>query len=135
MAACVMAIGVVDSAWAQGPDRGRDEYLRSCEPCHGATGKGDGPTAKHLAKPPADLTRLSETNGGVFPFVRAFEVIDGRLDVALHGPREMPVWADRYKRELISRVPREELSNEMADILARRRILQVIEYISTLQGK
>jgi mono/diheme cytochrome c family protein len=134
VAACV-TIGIVDSAWAQGLDRGRDEYLRSCEPCHGASGKGDGPTAKHLAKRPADLTRLSEANGGVFPFVRVFEVIDGRLDVALHGPREMPVWADRYKRDLLSRLPREDVSGEMADILARRRILQVIEYISTLQGK
>ena len=94
-----------------------------------------GATAKHLAKRPADLTRLSEANGGVFPFVRVFEVIDGRLDVALHGPREMPVWADRYKRDLLSRLPREDVSGEMADILARRRILQVIEYISTLQGK
>jgi hypothetical protein len=57
----------------------------------------------------------------VFPLVHVFDVIDGRLDVTLHGPREMPVWADRYK--------------QMGDVLARRRILQVIEYISTLQGK
>ena len=120
MTACV-TIGIVDSAWGQASDRGRDEYLRFCEPCHGATGKGDGPTAKQLAKRPADLTRLSEANGGVFPLVRVFDVIDGRLDVELHGPREMPVWADRHK--------------QMADELARRRILQVIEYISTLQGK
>ena len=76
---------------------------------------------KQLAKRPADLTRLSEANGGVFPLVRVFDVIDGRLDAELHGPREMPVWADRHK--------------QMADELARRRILQVIEYISTLQGK
>ncbi len=71
----------------------------------------------------------------MFPFVGVFEVIDGRLDIALHGPREMPVWADRYKRDLISMVPRDDVSDGMADVSARRRILQVIEYISTLQGK
>ena len=140
-AVCLMLVSV-DDAYAQSPNRGKDEYIRgkdeymrSCQPCHGIGGRGDGPTAKHLAKPPSDLTGLSESNGGVFPFVRVFEVIDGRLDVALHGPREMPVWADRYKRDLLSRLPREDVSGEMADILARRRILQVIEYISTLQGK
>jgi hypothetical protein len=38
----------------------------------------------------------------VFPFVRVFEMIDGRLDVAMHGSREMPVWGDRYKRDAMS---------------------------------
>jgi hypothetical protein len=71
----------------------------------------------------------------VFPFVRVFETIDGRLEVALHGPREMPVWGDRYKRELISEVPKDAVSNDMTNVLARRRILELIEYISTLQVK
>jgi mono/diheme cytochrome c family protein len=116
-------------------ERGKDEYHRSCEPCHGATGKGDGPNAKHLAKRPADLTKLSESYGGVFPFERVFETIDGRLDVALHGPREMPVWGDRYKRDVLTTVPTNSVSDEMANIMARNRILQLIEYLSTLQGK
>ena len=130
-----LAIGIADATWAQGPDWGKDEYMRSCEPCHGTGGRGDGPAAKHLAKRPADLTKLSESNGGVLPFVRVFETVDGRLDVALHGPREMPVWGDRYKRDLISEMPRAAVSDDMANVLARRRILQLIEYISSLQGK
>jgi hypothetical protein len=72
---------------------------------------------------------------GVFPFVRLFEIIDGRLEIALHGPREMPVWGDRYKRELISEMPKDAVSNDMANVLARRRILELIEYISTVKGK
>ena len=71
----------------------------------------------------------------MFPFVRLFETIDGRLEIALHGPREMPVWGDRYKRELISEMPKDAVSNDMANVLARRRILELIEYISTVQGK
>ena len=129
------ALGMVDVAGAQGPDRGKNEYLSTCEPCHGATGKGDGLTAKHLAKRPADLTKLSESNGGRFPVVRVFEEIDGRLDVALHGPRDMPVWGDRYKRYVISKLPTNSISDEMANVLARRQILELIEYLLTLADK
>jgi hypothetical protein len=49
--------------------------------------------------------------------------------------RNVPVWGDRYKRELISEMPKDAVSSEMANILARRRILELIEYISTVQGK
>jgi mono/diheme cytochrome c family protein len=133
--ALCLAINLVEISWAQGSDLGKDEYMRSCQPCHGTDGRGDGQTAKHLAKRPTDLTKLSESNGGVFPFVRAFETIDGRLEVALHGPREMPVWGDRYKRELISEVPRGAVSDDMANVLARRRIMEFIEYFSTIQTK
>ena len=71
----------------------------------------------------------------MFPSAPLFEIIDGRLEIALHGPREMPVWGDRYKRELISEMPKDAVSNDMANVLARRRILELIEYISTVQGK
>ena len=120
-------------AWAQAPDRGKDEYLASCQPCHGATGKGNGPNAKLLVKPPSDLTTLSEYNGGKFPLVCVFEQIDGRLEVAVHGSRDMPVWGDRYKRDVISQLPTNSVSDDMADWLARRRILELIEYLTTLQ--
>ena len=91
IAACI-AISSVDVVCAQGLEWGKKEFLTACQPCHGKDGKGDGLAASHLARRPADLTKLSESNGGVFPFVRIFEMIDGRLDVVMHGPREMPVW-------------------------------------------
>ena len=134
IAACI-AISSVDVVCAQGSEWGKNEYLAACQPCHGTTGKGDGPAANHLARQPADLTKLSVSNGGVFPFVRVFEMIDGRLDVVMHGPREMPVWGDRYKREVMSTAPAGSLTDETANLLARRRILELIEYVSTLQGK
>jgi hypothetical protein len=64
------------------------------------TGKGDGPVAKSLSEPPTDLTKLSEGNKGVFPLSRIYEVIDGRIQVEIHGTREMPVWGETYTREV-----------------------------------
>jgi putative copper export protein/mono/diheme cytochrome c family protein len=37
-------------------DAGRTLYAQNCVACHGATGHGDGPAAKTLPVPPADLT-------------------------------------------------------------------------------
>lgn len=36
--------------------RGTRVFAEQCASCHGATGRGDGPLAKSLAEPPADLT-------------------------------------------------------------------------------
>jgi mono/diheme cytochrome c family protein len=113
----------------------KDEFTQSCAPCHGVTGRGDGPVAKSLAKAPADLTKLSQKNGGVFPFSSLYDVIDGRTQVLAHGPREMPVWGAVYTRELQNHWPTDLLSDELIQVMARVRILMLIEYISTLQGK
>ena len=63
--------------------------------------------AKSLSPPPSDLTRLSETNNGVFPVSRVHEVIDGRMERSIHGTRDMPVWGDRYLQEMTSKESRE----------------------------
>lgn len=47
--------------------RGADLFARHCTSCHGRGGEGDGPLASDLAVHPANLTLLSERNGGVFP--------------------------------------------------------------------
>jgi hypothetical protein len=123
-------------AYAQGGrEFSKDEFTKSCAPCHGTTGKGDGPIAKSLTKAPADLTKLSQKNGGVFPFSSLYDVIDGRTQVLAHGSREMPVWGDVYTRELQNHWSTDLLPDELIRIMARVRILMLIEYISTLQGK
>ncbi len=38
------------------PQKGKVVYERYCMACHGARGKGNGPAAKSLTPPPADLT-------------------------------------------------------------------------------
>ena len=113
-------------------ESGRNEYVRSCQPCHGKTGEGDGPRGKNLTPRPSDLTKLSEANKGVFPFVHVYEVIDGSIDVVMHGPRDMPVWGDVYRRDVQSRLPGNS-ADHVVDAMARRRILELIEYISTIQ--
>ena len=77
---------------AQGQRVGKNDFEKFCAECHGMIGKGDGPRAKTLEKQPADLTKLAEKNGGVFPVVRVYGVIDGRVEGWIHGTRDMPVW-------------------------------------------
>jgi len=119
----------------QGIEFGKAEFQKSCASCHGTSGKGDGPVAKSLTKKPADLSKLAENNQGVFPVSRVYDVIDGRVQVMVHGPREMPVWGEVYARDLTARMPRDFMSKELADAMVRVRILMLIEYLSTLQGK
>lgn len=130
-------IGIADAANSQELEVGKYEYLNSCASCHGPGGKGDGPVAKALRRMPADLTKLSEANKGVFPFSRTYEIIDGRFEVETHGKRDMPVWGEIYKPTWGSRqsgIP-PYVSKELANSIVRVRILALIEYISTLQGK
>jgi mono/diheme cytochrome c family protein len=70
---------------------GAQLYRNHCGTCHGRNGRGDGPMAALLRKPPADLTKFAIMNGGVFPAERLRRIIDGR-DVPSHGDRDMPVW-------------------------------------------
>jgi mono/diheme cytochrome c family protein len=127
---CMIAASV-NPAHAQATEFGKDEYVRSCAACHGVTGKGDGPAAKSLIKPPTDLTKLSEANKGVFPISRVYDAIDGRIEVIAHGTRDMPVWGEIYTREL--RYPGSMLPKEVTESMVRIRMLALIEYISTLQ--
>jgi mono/diheme cytochrome c family protein len=129
-------VGMVDTLHAQPEEnRGRSEFLLSCASCHGASGRGDGPVAKSLSPPPSDLTQLSKENNGVFPIARIYEVIDGRIERLVHGSRDMPVWGDRYMREMTSRNSRDFASKELAEAVVRARILALVEYISTLQAE
>ena len=47
--------------------RGAFLYAKHCADCHGKSAKGDGPLAAEFGVMPANLTLLSQRNGGVFP--------------------------------------------------------------------
>ena len=64
--------------------------LRYCA-CHGLTGEGNGPVARSLVTPPANLRLLSDRYGNPLPGDQVARFIDGRADVRAHGPRDMPV--------------------------------------------
>ena len=78
--------------------RGRDMFGRYCASCHGLTGKGDGPLATTLKKPPADLTQISKKSNGIFPHAKVRQFIDGERAVRAHGSREMPIWGKEFRR-------------------------------------
>lgn len=78
------------------------------------------------------LTTLRKKNGGVFPFIRVYETIDGRVKVRAHGPREMPVWGNSFKAEALKRHGYDTIA---AARVVRDRIIAISNYIDQLQEK
>lgn len=108
-----------------GTDLGAQLYARHCASCHGASGSGDGPVARALLRPPADLTRIAARRGGEFPDGDVAQWIDGRFETAAHGTREMPVWGRRLADPIAEDASGEEV--------ARGRIDLLVEYLRALQ--
>ena len=130
-AICLSGISAQD---AEAISLGEFEYTNSCAQCHGASGKGDGPVAPLLKKTPSDLTTLEKDNRGIFPVANVYSIIEGGADVRLHGPRDMPLWGNRFR----NRIKGDEHSSgspQEINEYARTRILALIEYLSTLQVK
>lgn len=79
--------------------RGKQLYMAHCASCHGADGQGSGPVAPFLTISPSNLTKIAERNGGQFPFLEVYRIIDGRTTVRGHGESQMPVWGDTFRTE------------------------------------
>lgn len=112
------------SALAQQEDvikSGQQLFNQKCAVCHGADGKGDGVLAAHLKKQPADLTGLSERNGGKFAFWEVYRKIDGRDVVDAHGPSDMPVWGS------------DEVHEGTSGRLARAQIVEIVFFLESIQ--
>jgi len=114
-------------------DVGKLEYDSACASCHGRKGAGDGPLKDQLKTSVPDLRVLARNNGGVFPFDRVYQIIDGRQELKIHGPRDMPVWGYRFNAQ--SSVYFENYPAHDAESGARSRILALTEYIYRLQSK
>jgi mono/diheme cytochrome c family protein len=110
---------------AQEPEvkAGADRFLSMCAVCHGLDGRGGGPYRNLLVVPPADLTMLSENNGGRFPEQIVRAVIDGR-ELAVHGRRDMPIWGKVFQEE------HPGVDNEA---YVRQHIKELIAYLRTIQ--
>jgi len=96
-------------------------YKAYCAACHGPEAKGDGPAASTLKVPPADLTRISARNGGMFPLMRIERIISGEEERRGHGA--MPAWGPVF-----SEVGRDQ-------DLGRVRIDNLARYLRDLQAK
>ena len=112
-------------------DFGKQEFESKCASCHGQNGKGDGPLSRMLTPKPTDLTTMAKRNGGVFPAQRAYDIIDGRLEVEAHGSRAMPVWG----REFRAKAPDLEGAYDFRTTVAQAKILALIDYLFRLQEK
>ena len=129
---------VSSAAHAEDDTVGSDEYRVSCLSCHGTGGRGNGPLAQYLTVKPTDLTTLAKNNGGQYPnlkaghypFLRVYQVIDGRADVALHGDRAMPVWGNRYLSEQAGGMS--SVGGDYEKVI-RGRILELVYYIQSIQ--
>lgn len=130
VSSAVLATGLASAQDRKDP--GRREYRTSCAACHGADGKGDGPLAASLVKPPTNLTLLAQRNGGVFPAQHVQQVIDGRADVKPHGSREMPVWGERFANQGNSEYFDVAFN---ADAYVAARVLVLTEYLNRIQVK
>jgi mono/diheme cytochrome c family protein len=84
------------SAQSKQTQRGRALYFEYCASCHGVSAEGDGPVARALSTPPANLRRLADRLGNPLPEDQVARYIDGRVEVKAHGPRDMPVWGARF---------------------------------------
>lgn len=126
--ACAAPLAWPAGAGAQTPTDGTTLsgsalYRSYCASCHGTSGKGDGPVAAHLRRPPTDLTRLTARNKGTFPADELERIIDGRQVVRVHGDSDMPIWGDAFSRTLSG-------SDEDA---IRLKIREIVKHLQSLQ--
>jgi mono/diheme cytochrome c family protein len=105
--------------------RGRKLYLQHCAVCHGPKGEGNGPMAKVLTTPPANLRLLSERYGNPLPAGQIASFIDGRADVAAHGPRDMPVWGSSAWEKQPSRSEPGQITPAIASLVAYLQSIQL----------
>ncbi len=107
-----MITGFNASGWAQDSDPGKNGVsvqLRAMPR------RGWQIISTVLKTPPADLTVLAKRNDGVFPIAAVNEIIDGRMLIAAHRNREMPIWG--------------------FDVMGRSRISVIVDYLNRIQEK
>jgi hypothetical protein len=128
---CVFFSAVVAQGSVNTVKLGKVDFVTYCAACHGIGAKGDGTVAEFLTIAAADLTQLKKRNADVFPRARIVEVIDGRADVKVHGPRDMPVWGDWFRYEAGSSKRGKGAKEEVI----RSRIEALADYIEFIQER
>jgi mono/diheme cytochrome c family protein len=103
---------------------GKQMFANYCAPCHGLSGKGDGPAAPALKVAPADLTQLAKKNNGKFPMDHVMSVLRQGSPSGSHGSTEMPVWGPLFKS-----------LDPTAPVMVDQRIRNLSVYIESLQAK
>jgi mono/diheme cytochrome c family protein len=104
---------------------GKKLFMEHCASCHGVNAKGKGPASSALNAPPPDLTQIAEKRGGVFPDAEISRFVDGRMDIAAHGNREMPIWGRALQGNYAA--------GEIAESAVQGKIAVLIEYLKSIQ--
>lgn len=107
---------------------GNKTYYRFCSVCHGKNAMGGGPYSENLKISPPDLTKLTTNNNGVFPWIKVYQVIDGKNMSVAHGTSEMPVWGELFD---ISNWDKKYI--EHSDVITRGRIFELLVYLNFIQ--
>jgi mono/diheme cytochrome c family protein len=103
-------------------ERGRKSYLIHCGSCHGLEAKGDGVIAPYMKAPVADLTMISHSHQGEFPFDVVYDIVDG-LEIPGHGTRAMPVWGPAF-------MGMEEATDKKA---VKEKLVELVYYLKSIQ--
>lgn len=113
------------SALAQSPVPldGPSVYKASCAACHGADGRGRGPSAAALKQKPTDLTAIAKKNHGMFPTRTIEDVISHGGKWKAHGSDEMPTWGPFF------------LAVDGNEKIAYAHIQNLLTYLESIQVK
>lgn len=110
---------------------GAEDFAAYCSACHGMSGTGDGDAAATLGRAPADLTRLSARNGGVFPGTRVMAKIWGYTGVspgAVAAASPMPEFGPLLEGDLVPYDGGDGIGTPTPI-----RLVQLAEYLKALQ--
>jgi mono/diheme cytochrome c family protein len=107
------------------PSSGKQMFRDYCAACHGMEGKGDGPVARFLRTPPADLGALARHNGGKYPADKVTATLRLGTDSGAHGTSDMPTWGPLFRGQ-----------DKKAGLgFAEVRLHNLTEYVKSLQQK
>jgi len=106
---------------------GAEDYATYCAVCHGDGGKGAGPMASTLEARPADLTLLSDRNGGTFPTTRVMAKVWGYT-----GARANDGIMPNFGPLLAGNTVLYD-GGDGIDTPTPIRLVQIAEYVKTLQ--
>lgn len=126
-AAALLVVACTPEEMPQASD-GRALFMENCAICHGADAKGDGPMARAMARPPADLTLIAVRNKEVFPRAKVLSTIDGYAKSDMDAPN-MPEFGALLEGDL---VPLDTGDGVMTP--TPRKLVALLEYIESIQA-